>query len=1008
MPSAPVRAVRWAAAAVAAAYLALAVFVSPEWIFEGRPGEEQRLRERLSRALASRSGLLHLITFDEPAPCDFITGHPLLCPGTTSAPGRFGAARKFDGRERTYAESRLRWDRIGSSFTLSFWIRMPEGRPDQCIWYRAGKNVQVGFHLEAGRMTFDMPTPGGRQRASYPFVRYGEFVHLAATVDAERGEIILYENGSPMAREPFVFHGMPRENMAFGKPVWYAARNSFRGWLDEASVWNRALSEQEIRGLARAKRGLLWTGRSGRRCFKWRAAQTGSRILRVSAALPDVFAPLTRRGRSEARAISRLDELRLILPGKVRRELIAAHHRSLKSGRRTQAGARPRQVHVAFRGEVYPALICLSGSDREYHSGKRPGYELQLLEGAQVLGARRLLLSPPENGHWLFPVFDARLRHRLGLPSISGGLCRLRINGLSRGVYAWSVHDRLGLLPGDLPDVCMGAVRHPSQWWLPFHEALRPSWESSASRAAWPLSSAEMKLLYDEVVGEYGGCLRGDLQNPLSRKEISWRLARGRQQIESIWQPAPEHLSPARRAAGFLDEFMVLGSNASPDRIVAPLQLDLAALRNLGVEIRWSSSNPDVLDHAGHVARNFTGGPVRVVLTAAVEDGTESVEKVLTFRVMPRRIALPAIFLNVRHELDKSRRADAAVEFCGAGEDFPSRIRYATQGTRGGMEHRGNSSYWNPKKLFSLKMDEPHGFLDESGSRVLLAVNSQQDPSFVRNGLAYDLFRSWAGEGAPRFAPQVRHAEVFVNGRYQGLYELASRVDETLLNGGSPPADAHKWIIYRHETVHPRIPDMRARRPAGHEGEFSGPYRSFCRFLEQPGSESWEPELARTMDIPNLADYQLLLNLFQNRNGYPFDFLLHEVLVCERDRPFFFHVPWDFELGAAPGQWEWLASGLMQRLENESPRYRGLLSARWRELRESGLTPESLNARIDAVAENLRDYADWDYRRWRYHAGRDYGLWVNNLKAVLNESIERMDLHLDFPPVSGSLPTDPE
>ena len=1008
MPSVPVRVLRWAAAAAAAACLALAVSASPEWIYEGRLRKEQRLRERLAHTLSSRRGLLHVITFDEPSPRDFITGHPLLCPGTVASPGRFGAARKFDGRERTYIETRLRWDRIGSSFTLSFWMKMPEGRPDQCIWYRTGEDIRLGFHLEGGRMTFDMPTPGGRQCASYPFDRYGEFVHLAATVDAERGEIILYENGAVKVRERFVFQGMPRENMAFGKPMWYAARNPFRGWIDEATVWNRALPEKEIRGLARAKRGLLWTGKVGRRCFKWRASQMWSKWLRLSAGLPDVFAPVTRQGRSEARAISRLDELRLILPGKVRRDLIAAHHRSRKSGRRTQAGARQRLVHAAFRGTVYPALICLAGSDMEYAAGARPGYELTLLDGAEVLGARRLLLSPPENGGWLFPLFDSRLRQRLGLPVVSSGLCRLRMNGLSRGVYIWSDHERLGLLPGDLPDVCTGAVRHPSQWWLPFHEVRRRAWEASASRMTWPLPAAEMQSLYDAVVREYAGCIRGDLQNPLSRKEINWRLAQGRAQLDSIWKPAAENLSPARKVAGFLDEFMVMGSNASPDRIVAPLNLKLAARGNPGVAIRWCSSNPEVLGHDGSVARDFEGGPVRVVLTAAVDDGKESAEKALAFRVMPRRIALPALFLSVRDELDKSRRADAAVEFCDAGEDFPSRMLYATQGMRGGMEHRGNSSYWNPKKLFSLKMDEPHAFLDESGSRVLLAVNSQQDPTFARNGLAYDLFRSWSGEGAPRFAPRVRPAEVFVNGRYQGLYELASRVDEVLLNGGTLPADAHQWIIYRHETVHPRVPDMRARRPADHEGEFSGPYRRFCRFLEQPFDERWEAELAAQMDMPNLADYQLLLNLFQNRNGYHFDFLLHDVLVCERARPFFFHVPWSFDLGAAPGQWEWLASGLMQRLEDKSPRYRELLAARWSELRKDGLTPESLNARIDAVTDDLHDYVDWDYRRWRYHAGREYDLWISNLKAVLRESIERMDRHLGLPPLSASLPMDTE
>jgi hypothetical protein len=362
---------------------------------------------------------------------------------------------------------------------------------------------------------------------------------------------------------------------------------------------------------------------------------------------------------------------------------------------------------------------------------------------------------------------------------------------------------------------------------------------------------------------------------------------------------------------------------------------------------------------------------------------------------MPQRIALPSLFLSVRDPLDKTRRVDAVAEICNPGEDFPSRVLYATQGGRGGIEHRGNSSYWNHKKLFSLKTDQPHRFWDESERRVLLAVNSEQDLTFVRNHLAYDLFRSWGTVAAPRLAPETRYAEVFVNGRYHGLFELCTRVDETLLEAGISPTnanpDAHRWIIYRHEAVYPRTLVMRARLPGEDEGEFSGPYREFSQLLERPTDGEWEQELARNLDISNLVDFQLLLNIFQNRNGYPFPFPMHEALVYDSVGKMFFHVPWDFEWTSLLGQWEWLHNELMKRLEEESPRYASRLASRWKELRARGMTPEALDARIDGLAQELREYVEWDRQHWANDFSFGYDARLDNLKALLRESMEQMD-----------------
>ena len=998
----PARGLRWLVASGAAALLLAGLAASPDESFAAPQRRIEKTRTRLVRHLTERRGLLHVATFDEPVPADFVSGRPFVFSGTVAGPGRFGLARKFDGRERTQIEIPVRWDKIGAAFTLSFWANVAPGRSNQCIWYRAAEGAQVGFHLEDGRMTFDLPAAAGRQTVSYPFARYGTFVHLAATVDAGAGRMALYEDGRRMAEGPVQEMDMPRANMAFGKHTWYANRDPFRGWIDEATVWDHVLSDKAIRRLAHARRGVLWTAGGSVRYLKWRWAQTWARMVRAWTGWPDGLAALSWSGGQERTAIGRLPEVRLIVSGKVRRELVAAHRRSQQSGRRTQAGARRRSAHVAFAGQVHPAWICLAGGDMEYAEDARAGYVVELQDDARIFGARKLLLRPPEAGDWLYPLADASLRSRLGLRTVSNGLCRVSLQGWNLGTYLYSNHDLGGFLPGDDRASSTDGVRIQLHWNMMFHQQRTPDWKPAKALAAWPLSAREIQAIYDGIVDKWGGCLRGDLQNPLSRKEIDWRLAQGRERAAVLWPAAPETAARVRTIADFLDEFLVLGSNASPDRVVAPLALELPALAQGGVSIRWRSTAPAVLGADGAVFRPETGGPVAAQLVATVDDGLETAEKTLTFRVMPRRIPLAALFLNVRDALDKSRRVDAVAEICEPGEDFPSRVLAATQSARGGLEQRGNSSYWYAKKLFSLKTDDPHRLLDDSARRTLLAVNSTQDPTFVRNRAAYGLFRSWGTEQAPRLAPDSRHAEVFLNGRYYGLFELAARVDEDLL-GGDPAAEldpeSPRWIVYRHEAIRPRLLPMRARRPGDQSGNFLGPYLDLDEFLARPIDADWVQELGRRLDLANLADFQLLLNLFQNRNGYPFHYQLHDALVFDAARGTFFIVPWDFEMTPRALQpWEWLFSELMGRLELEVPGYAQRLSARWRELRtQGGLTPEALAARVDEAAAPLRGYVEWDYRRWEYGPEKGWEAALADLKDNLRESVVRMDARLGKP-----------
>ncbi len=156
------RCLRWLGGLGGLALLLFPLAAPPGRLFDAPAQRVEKARARLVRHLAERRGLLHAITFDEPVPAEFLSGGRLYFRAPSPVPGH-GRARKFDGRERTQIETPLRWDKIGRAFTLSFWVNVSPGRSDQCIWYRAAQGVQVGFHLEEGRMTFDVPSAAGRQ-----------------------------------------------------------------------------------------------------------------------------------------------------------------------------------------------------------------------------------------------------------------------------------------------------------------------------------------------------------------------------------------------------------------------------------------------------------------------------------------------------------------------------------------------------------------------------------------------------------------------------------------------------------------------------------------------------------------------------------------------------------------------------------------------------------------------------------------------------------------------------
>lgn len=94
-----------------------------------------------------------------------------------------------------------------------------------------------------------------------------------------------------------------------------------------------------------------------------------------------------------------------------------------------------------------------------------------------------------------------------------------------------------------------------------------------------------------------------------------------------------------------------------------------------------------------------------------------------------------------------------------------------------GVRYKGNSSYDSTrfKNPFHIKLDFVHGNADYNGITDVKLSNCYQDPTYVREVLAYKILRNYMA------APQCNFARLIINGVYYGVYSNSESVNDDFL-----------------------------------------------------------------------------------------------------------------------------------------------------------------------------------------------------------------------------------
>ncbi len=338
---------------------------------------------------------------------------------------------------------------------------------------------------------------------------------------------------------------------------------------------------------------------------------------------------------------------------------------------------------------------------------------------------------------------------------------------------------------------------------------------------------------------------------------------------------------------------------------------------------------------------------------------------------------------------------------------------------------RGNTSKTFPKQSFRLQAVDGRG--DRTNIALAEGLRSDDDwilnpmytdTSKIRETLAYRLWAEMNRSGRAAASSRIAYAEVFLNGEYWGLYGVQERVDrkQTGLNKRFD-------VLYKvTKNIRPTPAQLRACTDAevcgGFEMTFAGsrvtdvwgPAADYMALLE--GGDL--PKHAR-LSLDNVIDYGLFAMVTQAHDCH----FKNQYISCVYTTQgyVFYKLPWDlnntfgdiFQLDRKDVNYtnfavaDLVMDSMFERLVNmNDPAFSEAVRTRWRELRASLLTQESLSARAQSLYDPLTDAIDRDSLRWPESGmGSGNALNIRDLDSYFSQILPKIDEWVDSLPTKG-------
>ena len=366
-----------------------------------------------------------------------------------------------------------------------------------------------------------------------------------------------------------------------------------------------------------------------------------------------------------------------------------------------------------------------------------------------------------------------------------------------------------------------------------------------------------------------------------------------------------------------------------------------------------------------------------------------------------------------------------------------------------GIEIRGSSTTWFPKKQFAV---ETRDSLGENNNVPLFGMPEENDwifnapytdKSLMRNVIIYKMARD-----AGKYATRSHYFELVIDGDYRGLYVMFEKIkrDDNRVNisklepeeisddditggyiikvdkwdgeniGGwysEPPSDSYGGFYYQY---HYPKPDEIVYDQQQYIMSYMENFEQTILSDDFANPETGYPSI---IDWGSFIDFFIMQEITKNVDGYRLSSFLHKDKDSDDGRLVAGPI-WDFNLGFGNADyyngWDTQGWQVEADLPNDDfsipywwctiwsdQSFRWSVQQRWNSLRNNFLSNASVNSLIDSLQSHIGEAADRNFERWptlgqyvwpNYYIGQTYQDEIDYLRNWIITRMDWMDSEL--------------
>jgi spore coat protein CotH len=307
-----------------------------------------------------------------------------------------------------------------------------------------------------------------------------------------------------------------------------------------------------------------------------------------------------------------------------------------------------------------------------------------------------------------------------------------------------------------------------------------------------------------------------------------------------------------------------------------------------------------------------------------------------------------------------------------------------------GIRSRGAASRNSLKPGLKLDFNRYVPSQKFHGYKSLVLDNLTQDPSMLRERLAYHVFEAM---GIP--APQNAFTRLTVNGEYWGVYALVEPVSKPFLSARLGE-DEGNLFDYEWDFVWDfsyRGPDASQYVPVPFQPETNEEHLDaqalvdFVRTANEAPDESFVAAMRQFLDVEKFLTYLAVENALAESDGFLGDFGVNNLYLYQYGGGTrFVFLPWDKDTALSDSQWDLflnVSHNVLARRLLEDPEMKRFYVDAVVEAVTSYLNPGWLGHRADEAYKQIRLEALRDTKK--PYTNEDFELGHLKVVAVINE-----------------------